>query len=433
MKDSSAIPEEQPRYHPVKIEALRVGMYIAQQRARTLIDDSSYTAGLVQDQAQILALRAAGVERVWIDRQLGLSDTDEGPASLAVSAAPVCPAIEATLGVDWDEAVTSASLGEAQLARLPRIEDVRQAAAARTRAMHEMDFMLSGAKVGGAIDGMAVRGTVERLISSTLDCQAAMPFIIGQDCEVPEHGTTVAHAVQVAMLTILVGQQSGYGFELLYCHGLGALFHDIGEYKLPLQVHTLGAWTDEERRLVEQHSQLGLRLLEQMDGIPAESLRIVLEHHERVDGQGYPHQLQGAQIYEGSQLVGALDMYAAMLNPRMYPQPLIPAEAIRAIYHMSHQTAWDEKIVSKIVATMGVFPVGTTVMLNTGQRGMIVMANKDRLRPVVRVLTDREGLSVTRTQLVDLQEQTDMWIVRFLDMRTVVQPQVGVQRDTVLS
>jgi putative nucleotidyltransferase with HDIG domain len=236
----------------------------------------------------------------------------------------------------------------------------------------------------------------------------------------------VAHAVHVAALTILVGNTvNRESFDLLYCHGLGALLHDIGELHLPMQVHTAAVLTDEERRVIERHPDLGMRMVREIGGVPDEVLRIVGEHHERLDGRGYPNGLRGRQIYEGSQLVGVLDIYDAMLSPRTYRQPLPPAEAISAIYRMSYQGMWDEAIASRVVAALGVFPVGTKVLLNTGQQGMVVMVNRDRLRPVIRLLTDRDGEPMTRTKLVDLLHQHEVWIVKLLEDRAASSPAVS--------
>lgn len=414
------------RYRPVAIEDLRIGMYIAPQRAQTKnADVPMLVSGLVESVEQINQLRAGGVRSVWIDSEKGESPDEmstiptviilQPDQALALSPKPKTVA-EQLMGPDWNDACESSQLKPEQIARLPRTEDVQYASQARDMAMRQMDVILSGAKTGAPVDGEAIKDTTQSLVSSILDCPAAMQFVMGSDRNNHQHEAMVAHAVHVATMTILVGKYtSRESFDVSYCNGLGALLHDIGETHLPLQIHTASLLTEVERRIVERHTELGLRMLRNVHGIPAESLRIVAEHHERMDGTGYPNGLQGRRIYEGSQLVGALDVYDAMLSLRMYRQALSPTEAIRAVYRMAQKAIWDEEVISRIVATLGVYPVGTKVLLNTNEQAMVVMINDDRLRPVVRLLTDRGGEAVSRTKLVDLQNQHDLWIVRLMN------------------
>lgn len=432
-----ALYDGQARYQPVNIQNLRIGMYVAPQRVCSKTSDVPVlVSGPIETEEQIRRYQEDGVKLLWIDRQSGKSLEDF--PELAESVASVTSADQSRrkpealsdhaktlrskgiemLGPDWDEACESSGLHPEQIARLPRTEDLQQAMMAREVAMRQVDVILSGAKTGIPIEAEAIKDTTNHLLSSILDCPTAMQFILGSDRDSHSHEVMIAHAVHVATLTILVGKHTeDEGFDRLYCHGLGAVLHDIGELHLPVQVHTSTVLSGHERRLVERHPDLGMRMVRNIPGIPEEAIRIVGEHHERMDGRGYPHGLQGRRIYEGSQLVGAIDTYDAMLSSRMYRQALDPAEAIRAVYRMAQQARWDEIIVSRIVATLGVFPVATTVLLNTNQEAMVVMINKDRLRPVVRLMTDRGGQPMTRTKLIDLQEQQDVWIVRLLEDR----------------
>jgi HD-GYP domain-containing protein (c-di-GMP phosphodiesterase class II) len=179
------------------------------------------------------------------------------------------------------------------------------------------------------------------------------------------------------------------------------------------------AYTESERQLLEQHPRLGATLLERSANIPELVRRMVAEHHERIDGSGYPFVLSGAQISLFSQVVAITDTYDSMLTGRNQGA-LQPIEVLRQLYLQSNAGAFDRDLLERIIRCLGVYPAGSVVELNTGERGIVIAANrKDALRPILRIISSRNGLALSRGPIISLAEpdsgSVERRIVRALD------------------
>jgi HD-GYP domain-containing protein (c-di-GMP phosphodiesterase class II) len=267
------------------------------------------------------------------------------------------------------------------------------------------------------IDDDRARTVVKDILWCLLDHPGAMVFVTACGQIRDSDDRLAVHAVNVAILTMLVGYHSRFAFDRLYAYGLGALLHDVGEAVLPSSGWSGGSVSDEARRLAERHPLIGFRLIREIPGLPSEVACIVREHHERLDGRGYPEQLQGHRLSEAGQLVGIVDYYDRLIAGVDGRSAVSPADAMRLVSEIGRGAAWESSLVDQVVATFGVFPVGTFVTLNTGQTAIVVLATEDRLRPVVRVLTDRLGHPMHLPKFVDLREDDRYWIVRIVGER----------------
>lgn len=311
-------------------------------------------------------------------------------------------------------------VSSAQAARLPGSKDVERVAEVYAQACQKMDLVLADVWLGQPLDGCAVSRVVKELLACLLESPSVMTLLVHAKGDPERIDPAVSHALHVTILTLLVGHRMGLVFDQLYCHGLGALLHDVGELVGPRPRMFERSRTVEERRVQERHPLLGVRLVQTHVGIPEESMRIILEHHERWDGEGYPYQRQGSEIDEGSQLVGALDYYDHLVSGRLDGQAIPPADALRGIVGMAQRGAWNGRVVDRICATLGSFPIGSLVGLNTGHTGVVVMSNPDGLRPIVRLLADEAGHPLHRVAFVDLQAKPEWWIDRVIPRDTNV-------------
>jgi hypothetical protein len=133
-------------------------------------------------------------------------------------------------------------------------------------------------------------------------------------------------------------------------------------------------------------------VLSKARGIREECRRIVLEHHERLDGSGYPAGLKGLAISPLSEIVGIVDMYDAMLSGREGRPSLPPAQAIKELYKHGLKGHCDRGWIERTIRCLGIYPVGSLVELSTGERGVVLAVNPvDALRPIVKVIWDAAG------------------------------------------
>jgi putative nucleotidyltransferase with HDIG domain len=228
-----------------------------------------------------------------------------------------------------------------------------------------------------------------------------------------------SHSVNVCVLSLVVGTFEGLEDDVNTL-GLGALLHDIGQTRLPRNLtHKNGEFTETERRLIEQHPELGSLILKQSENIPEAVRRIVLEHHERLNGSGYPCGLRRPEIASLSQIVAMTDVYDAMLTGRNQP-PAPPVEVLRQLYLQSSAGGFDRDLVKRIIHGLGAYPIGSLVELNTGERGIVVAPNRiDSLKPTLRVVASGDGLACLNGPIINLAEtnaaRSARRIVRALD------------------
>jgi HD-GYP domain-containing protein (c-di-GMP phosphodiesterase class II) len=212
------------------------------------------------------------------------------------------------------------------------------------------------------------------------------------------------HAINVCVLSLVVATLEEFDFDAS-AFALGALLHDVGETRIPrnlLRKHE--AFTESERKLLAQHPTLGALLLQNAEELPPLARRIVLEHHERIDGSGYPNRLRGADVSFASQVVAITDAYDDMLSGRNQAA-LQPSEVLRQLFLQSNAGALDRALVERIIRCLGVYPIGSLVELSTGERGIVVAANRtDTLKPIVRIMTTRSGVNQYNGPIVSLAD-----------------------------
>jgi HD-GYP domain-containing protein (c-di-GMP phosphodiesterase class II) len=154
---------------------------------------------------------------------------------------------------------------------------------------------------------------------------------------------------------------------------------------------------------MQAHPHLGATMLSRTPRMPEDACRIVAEHHERLDGSGYPQGLRGAALSPLSQIVAIADVYETMLGTREGRPPLLPTQAIKELYQQGRAQQLDLGLIEKMVRCLGIYPVGSLIELNTGERGIVLAVNPGKaLQPVVRILWDQTRQRYATPLTVDL-------------------------------
>ncbi|WP_274362433.1 HD-GYP domain-containing protein [Paenibacillus thermotolerans] len=224
----------------------------------------------------------------------------------------------------------------------------------------------------------------------------------------------IQNSVNVCVYATKLGMIEGYKGDDLYTLSLGALLHDIGNLRIPAELlHKPGPLTAEEFREVQTHTLQGFQLLKAEPGILFAASQCALQHHERVDGSGYPFGLKGSAIHPFARLVGIADAYVALTHSRCYrKQPFLPHEALDMLY-ANTGTFFDKEKVELFRNKVAVFPVGVSVSLNTGEQGIVSKVNPMcKHRPVVRILRNRYGLELQKPFEIDLSQKLSVMINR---------------------
>ena len=215
--------------------------------------------------------------------------------------------------------------------------------------------------------------------------------------------TTYGHALQVAVYLVAFGRHLGFPRAELSQIGTIGLLLDIGKIKLPRELlEKQGRLTPEEFETVKGHVALGLEILAATPNWPVEVIEGIAQHHERMNGSGYPRGLKGEQIGILGRMAGIGDCFAALTKSRPYAEAVSSYEALRSI------TGWGGEyfhapLTEQFVQAIGVFPVGSLVELSTGEVAVVVSHNKvRRLKPRVLLLTAPDKTPSAYPIMVDL-------------------------------
>jgi HD-GYP domain-containing protein (c-di-GMP phosphodiesterase class II) len=191
--------------------------------------------------------------------------------------------------------------------------------------------------------------------------------------------------------------------EQIKISGLAGLLQDIGKVKLSSDVLLKKSkLTREEYEYAQKHVDESLIILRETPDIPSEVIRLVAEHHERIDGSGYPFNLKGSQLSLLSQSAGLIDTYCAMTNHRSYAQGAYHQQALDEIHALSGKQ-FSTEIIDQLIQFMGIYPVSSLVELNTGEVGVVVQQNQvRRLMPRVMLLLDNNKERFSAPIVIDL-------------------------------
>lgn len=221
------------------------------------------------------------------------------------------------------------------------------------------------------------------------------------------------HSVNVCILSLMTGVSLGMNTLQLRDLGVGALLHDVGKIKVPESIlNKPGPLTPSEFEEVKKHTIYGFDILRQYPDISLLSSHVAFQHHERIDGSGYPRGLKESEIHEYARIVAVTDVYDALLADRVYRKALIPYQAIQIITRGTY-TFFDPRIVGAFLENIAIYPVGSLVQLNTGDIGFVVDVNKKSPhKPVIRRLLDHHGQKVKAPQEIDLDKLHTVYIVK---------------------
>lgn len=223
------------------------------------------------------------------------------------------------------------------------------------------------------------------------------------------------HAVNVAVLAGILGIAKGFNKDQLQDLGVGALLFDVGMTAFPDNVWKIKTeLTDEQRLRLQKHTEEGYNILRRQYDISLLSAHCALQHHERFNGTGYPRGLKGHEIHEYAQIVAIADVYDALTSPRPYRKRYSPNEAIEFLYANGNQW-FDLELIKLFCKYIAIYPVASTVRLNTGQIGVVSHVDPNITnRPVVRIIQEPDGSETRDAYEIDLREHVNITIVHTL-------------------
>ncbi|MHC0037651.1 HD-GYP domain-containing protein [Pseudoneobacillus sp. C159] len=210
------------------------------------------------------------------------------------------------------------------------------------------------------------------------------------------------HSLNVMVYTLQLAINSGVKPKDLNDLGLSGLLHDVGKMVVPLEIlNKPGRLTTEEFELIKTHTTEGYELLKKQHEIPLLAAHCAFQHHEKIDGTGYPRALKGEDIHPFAKMMAIADVFDAVTSSRSYRKAMLPHKGFEILYGGSG-THFEKELVQNFKKSIIMYPVGVTVTLNTGETGFVVR-NNDSFpeRPVIRII-EKDGITLKDSEVHDI-------------------------------
>jgi len=362
-----------PMIKKIKIQQLKPGMFIHDINCVWMEHPFLLGALKIKNDKTIEKIAGLGVREVYIDTLKGL-DVIDAPTETEVNAAIERKILEMVQQVK--PIATTAPLSE-ELKRSRKIYS--EANKIIANVMHDV-------RIGKQIEVEQLDPVVGKMANSIFRNKDAMLCL----CRIKNKDDyTFLHSVSVGALLISFAHALDFKRDVIKLLGVGGMLHDIGKTKVPNEIlNKPGALTEEEFVIMKSHVVHGCSILRKSPGIAQVSFDVASQHHERFDGSGYPLGLKNSEMSVYGQMAAIVDVYDAITADRCYHKGLEPTVAIRKMFEWS-KFHFNPKLLRTFIRTVGIYPVGTLVILESGKIGVVIeQSETDMTRPLVRMIFD---------------------------------------------
>ncbi len=358
-----------------------MGMYIHELKGPWMEHPFWRTKFVLKDPADLQKLQLSTLKEVVIDISLGLDvrevQTEEAHAPSDKEMALL--ELEGPAGLDdvWSPEPPEKPSQQATTLEAEREQAARVIASSRKA----ISSMFQDLRMGKAIEASAVMPIVDEISASVLRNTHALISLVRLKT-VDDY--TYMHSVAVCALMTALAKELKLSEDEVKQASLAGLMHDLGKAGIPLRIlNKPGALTDNEFDVIRGHPKLGYDMLLQSNVTDPVTLDVCLHHHEKVDGSGYPDRLVGDQISVFAKMGAICDVYDAVTSTRAYKPAWEPGIALKRM--ASWTGHFDPVIFKAFVKSLGIYPIGTVVILKSGRLAVVTKQSPDSLlRPVVK-------------------------------------------------
>jgi len=339
----------------------------------------------IKSENQVKKLKTAGVKSVYINTELGLDVFDPPHAMNSAQQAVQSP-------VSDPAQETDSSDGEAinppeETEPVPLFQEIETARSLYSSATQFVRNFFQDARAGKIVDYKEAVPLVEGIIESVFRNPYALSILANLRLH---EEYTYTHSVNVAAMAVVFGKSLALPRKELIDLGVGGLYHDVGKFRISDEIlKKPGELSRQEYEVIKKHPAIGYKLIQNHTELGEKPLRIILEHHERFDGMGYPRGLRGSSVCKAANMVSVVDTYDALTADRAYRKAADPHFALRTMY-LERKERYYYNLLEQFIKCLGIYPVGSFVKLTTGHYAIVIEANPFYpLSPTVKIMLDK--------------------------------------------
>jgi putative nucleotidyltransferase with HDIG domain len=373
----------------ISVDQLTVGMFIKEFCGSWMEHPFIRSSFVLSNAKDLQTIRASSIREVWIDSSKGL---DVPAAVVAVTPKQAEREIDAALKPQVAVQRVAAPVSiEREMARAAQIcKQSKQAVVA----------MFQEARMGNAVDTGGARKLVEDISESVARNPSAL---ISMARIKTADDYTYMHSVAVCAMMVALARQLGLDAAQTRSAGLAGLLHDLGKAVMPpLILNKPGKLTESEFGVIRSHPVEGYDMLLQGEKMDPVALDVCLHHHEKMDGSGYPKGLKGDEISLLAKMGAVCDVYDAITSNRPYKLGWDPAESLRKMAEWS-KGHFDPAVFQAFVKSMGIYPVGSLVLMKSGRIGIVTeQAERSLTTPKIKLFYSTKSSLRIPAQMIDL-------------------------------
>lgn len=374
-----------------------IGMHIHALKG-AWVDHPFWKTKFVLDDIQDLKkLQASIIKEVVIDTSKGLDVPDA--VSDEVKAIEIEKPVETILTPAQSETVIKT------IQKSSMQQELQEASRIIKESKRAVASMFKDARLGKVVNAEAVMPLVEEISNSIKRNEGALISLVRLKTQ---DDYTYMHSVAVCAMMTALAKELGFGDAEIRQAGLAGLMHDIGKAAIPLDIlNKPGALTDSEFTMVKLHPEKGHELLLQANINDPITLDVCLHHHEKIDGSGYPKRLNGDQISIFAKMGAVCDVYDAVTSNRPYKTGWEPGVSLQRMAQWKNH--FDQTVFKAFVKSVGIYPIGSVVLLKSGRLAVVVdQSPKSLLQPVVKVFFSTKSKSRILVEAIDLSKPSAM-------------------------
>jgi HD-GYP domain-containing protein (c-di-GMP phosphodiesterase class II) len=390
----------------IPVDALRAGLSFTEP---VYIEGNSLLvpAGIAVRKKDIERLKAWGIDSVTTNGE-AIAETDSSSAQVSKPAGQY--------------AVKVAAKGAgSKILSLPSVQENKSVYRSYVDLIERLETVFTQLSSGLSVETRSIDAIASRLLAAVRESRDHfIGFILGG--EVSGHELAKS-SVNVSILSTLIAMEMKLANHKVLHITTGAILHDVGMIKLPRDlVEKKGGLSDAESQRMKAHPLYAFKIVCKELLYPEDVGVIALQHHERWDGDGYPRRLAGVAIDLGARITSVADAFEAMVSEKPYRNSMIGYAAMKSLLS-DNSRRFDPDVLKAFIKTMGIYPIGSIVLLNNGAVARVVEVQGEApLRPRIRILIDDFGKAYKPDEgdTVDLLAEKSLFIARAINPKEFV-------------